>query len=453
LEQVPVARAAGLVSDEQLQSRIMNRMEALKLADASVYANHLETHPEEMAELLFKVNDMRRYEHMLVAISKNITDGIYRSELKEGLVYVNDAFVRMFGYASQEELMQAEALNLYAHPDDRQELQETLLEKHSYSNKEILFRKKDGTKFWGMISSQLTEGTDGKVWFDGVVTDISEHKEAEQQLKRLNKELRNRNQELEAHERALEEFNEQLRHKQEELEFTLKELSDRNFELDQLVYKTTHDLRAPLSSVMGLLTLVKMTPSENERTEYLSLVENRITKLDGFVTSMLSYAKASRSEFSKEPIDFKAMIGNCLSDLEYLPTYSLMKVFTNIDLAGKTYIGDPMRMQLVLSNIIANAFKYMRISSDLHELHINIGIENDKWLKMSFEDTGIGIEAQYLDRIFDMFFRGTNNSEGSGLGLYVVRQIVEQLGGRISVQSKVNRGTTFTVWLPFEHHT
>lgn len=435
-------------SAHDLKVRVESRRQTLSLSEED-YVTYLGSTPSEIAELCFDQQSHKEYVNMLDSISQNVNEGIFRSELDQGLVYVNDAFVSIFGYSSREELLNGDPISFYADSKDRQNLQDTLMREGSYSKREIRFRRKNGKVFWGMISSICTQDEDGYTWFDGVVTDISDRIEAEQTLRRLNKELTKQNKMLGAHKEALRKSNEQLKVQQAELEGALKTLSDRNFELDQLVYKVSHDLRAPLSSVSGLLNLIKLNESDSSRSQYIDLAEMRLAKLDGFIRSMLTYAKANRAEITEEPIDFQEIINESLQDLEYLPQFSRMKIYANINLNGLAFYGDKIRLQIVLSNIISNAFKYMNLG--VEESHLKIDIYPRKgMLHLLLEDNGLGIEDKYLQRVFEMFFRASNNSEGSGLGLYLVKQTVALLNGKIDFWSKPNKGTIFSVRLPMK---
>lgn len=447
ISNVPVGQITDL-SVKELQVRAKMRQKSLQL-NAQEYVAYLRENPSEIAELCFEQSILKEYENRIESINQNVNEGIFRSELEEGLVYTNNAFVQIFGYASQDELLAGDAVSFYANPDDRQELQDLLMRDGSYSKKEVLFRRKNGEKFWGMISSICKRDDDGSIWFDGVITDISDRKRAEEKLKFLNSELVEQNKMLASHQEALKESNEQLKEQQQELEEALKKLSEKNFELDQLVYKVSHDLRAPLSSVSGLLNLLKIEDSESSRTHYIGLAEMRLAKLDGFIRSMLAYAKANRSEITEEPIDFNLLIQEALQDLEYLPQFERMKVEANVELHGLVFYGDKIRLQIVLSNIISNAFKYMNLGVEESILKINIYLRKGR-LYMLVEDNGLGIEEKYLSRVFEMFFRATNNSEGSGLGLYLVKQTVELLEGKIDFWSKPNKGTIFSVSLPMK---
>ncbi|WP_420317601.1 PAS domain S-box protein [Ekhidna sp.] len=128
------------------------------------------------------LNKIRSREQLLESINKNINEAIYRSESSNGIIYVNEEFIRMFGYDSEQEIMEMDPMDLYKNPSQRAEIGDEVLSKGSIENKEVEFRRKDGSTFWGYLNSIKVKGVDGKVYFDGAVRNITREKEAEQAL-------------------------------------------------------------------------------------------------------------------------------------------------------------------------------------------------------------------------------------------------------------------------------
>ena len=263
------------------------------------------------------------------------------------------------------------------------------------------------------------------------VRDITLRKQNEFKIRALNEELVNQNWKLEARE--------------EELKLAMEELSERNFELDQFMYKTSHDLRSPLSSVLGLVNLAKLDSEKERVNDYLHKIEGRVRKLDEFVRSMLSYAKVSRAEVSTSAIDIEALVNSCVKELEYLENFK--KIDIQVSCKGRSaFKSDAMTLRLIIANIISNAFKYYNPLTKSH-LKIKIDISPLRAI-INFNDNGIGIHEEYLSKIFDMFFRATEKSEGSGLGMYIVKQAVDKLKGKIDIQSEYGKGTSIRLVIP-----
>jgi PAS domain S-box-containing protein len=385
-------------------------------------------------------------QRLLESINTNLSEGIYRSYSKGGLIYVNKAFAKMFGYNSPEEVLQIKSINLYANPTSREEPVKTLNEDKFRSNEETLFKRKDGSTFWGLNTYLITTDEEGAKIYDGAVRDITEQKVYKEELNKLNEELLQRNQALALQEMELEASNEELISNSENLVQTLEELSDRNFELDQLVYRTSHDLRSPLRSVLGLVNLFKIEV-KNEPHIYIDKIEDSILKMDVFIKSMLDYSRASRMDIKNGVIDIRNVIKEIITGLEFLEGYKTMKITTKVTGDEKTLILDQLRLRIVIGNILSNAIKYRNTKLEINTLDITVNILKKK-VSLVFEDNGIGISKKYLNKVFDMFYRATEQSDGSGLGMYIVKQSIDKLGGTINISSKLGVGSKIEIDLP-----
>jgi signal transduction histidine kinase/ligand-binding sensor domain-containing protein len=222
------------------------------------------------------------------------------------------------------------------------------------------------------------------------------------------------------------------------------ELRKLNNELDRFVYSTSHDLRAPLASILGLINLSRL--EKENREEYLNLIEKSVRKLDEFISEIIDYSRNARLEIEPVHIDFQTIVASILEDLEYLEENVSVK--KNISISGSgQYFNDKTRLRIILSNLISNAIKYR--NTWITDPRVNITISyNTRQAVLMVEDNGIGIVPDQLENIFKMFHRGSEQSKGSGLGLYIVKETVDKLGGTVTVKSKVGEGTAFEVIIP-----
>lgn len=385
-------------------------------------------------------------EKLLASINQNISEGMYRSYAAGGLVYVNQAFVDMYGYDSEEEILKVRSLDLYADPSSRSGATQSIKKDKYKSNVEVLYKRKDGSTFWGLNSYILTTDQDGNEIFDGAIRDISKQKKVALELEMLNRELTSQNSELALKEQELETFNEELISNRDNLVNILEELSDRNFELDQLVYRTSHDLRAPLRSVLGLTNLYNIEV-KNPPNTYVQKIEERIYKMDDFIKSMLDYSRASRLSVKYTEIDIDALINECLTDLEFLEEFKQVDLIKKIKTNSLKVVTDKLLLKIILSNIISNAFKYRNSLIENSFLRITVDVQQTI-IDISMKDNGIGIAKEHADKVFDMFYRATEKSDGSGLGMYIVKQSIDKLKGSITVESKEEIGTTFNIKIP-----
>lgn len=227
-----------------------------------------------------------------------------------------------------------------------------------------------------------------------------------------------------------------------------EELMKINKELDSFVYSVSHNLRAPLRSVLGLISLARMEDIKrgNYFNEYFSMIESSMTKLDETLLEILDYSRNARQDLKIEKIDIRKLLDDSLQSVQYMPGASQIEKAINVDEHGSLN-SDRYRISVILNNLISNAIKYHDVYKKEPFLHINIKVE-ENWTYMEFADNGIGIDKEYLDKVFDMFYRATLQNEGAGLGLYIVREAVEKLKGKITIKSQIGKGTTFTIEIP-----
>ncbi|MFL5730208.1 MAG: PAS domain S-box protein [Cytophagaceae bacterium] len=226
---------------------------------------------------------------------------------------------------------------------------------------------------------------------------------------------------------------------------TEMELLNTNFELDSFVYKASHDLKAPLRSVMGLIKLAKLEMKDKTQQMYLDMMNKSVYSLDAFIKDLTLFSRNSRLEIDSKLIRFPELVDETLNNLMFLENAYKIKINKNIEIKSEFY-SDITRIGTILNNLISNAFKYHRFENNSY---INILIETDAdRAKIVVEDNGSGIDPMYIDRIFDMFYRASEISYGSGLGLYIVKNAVNKLHGTIEVESALNKGARFKVVLP-----
>lgn len=223
-----------------------------------------------------------------------------------------------------------------------------------------------------------------------------------------------------------------------------EELKTRNAELDNFVYKVSHDLRAPLTSVLGLVHLSQMSGNTDSPLDYLKRIGAQVQQLDGFISDVLSHSKNLKMDVKIEQVNLAEMVKKAFTDLGYLDgadqvTYTLRQ-------SGPPLFSDPWRLSEVVRNLVSNAIKYRKENGTTQ---VEVQIETTpSQCTFIFKDTGLGIEADKLPKIFEMFYRASNRAQGSGLGLYIAKNAIERLQGKVHVTSVWQEGTTFTIRIP-----
>lgn len=241
-------------------------------------------------------------------------------------------------------------------------------------------------------------------------------------------------------------------HKRKKAERTLRQQNEElvkiNKELDSFVYSVSHNLRAPLMSVLGLINLVQIENTKNDQrvNQYFTMMQHSIHKLDDTLKEILDYSRNARSELNLERIDFKRVAEDSFERLRYMEGSDQITKSVCVEGSSEFY-SDVYRLSVVISNLVSNSIKYR----DVHKDHSIIDIAatiNAASLEIVFRDNGIGIGPTFIGKIFDMFFRATERSEGAGLGLYIVKETIDKLSGTIEVESAIGQGTTFRIRIP-----
>jgi PAS domain S-box-containing protein len=224
-----------------------------------------------------------------------------------------------------------------------------------------------------------------------------------------------------------------------------EELKTRNLELDNFVYKVSHDLRAPLASILGLINLTKLEVNQEDQNYYIELIEGQVNKLDHFIRDILSHSKNLKMSVVADKINFKEIVQHCFDDLGYLRAST--KVKRKITINQGDFYSDKWRINEIFRNLIGNAIKYRNpdVEENIVEVIVNI---SDTGCEIVVADNGIGIAEEKLPHVTEMFYRGTEESDGSGIGLYIVQKAIEKIEGTLKIVSKPLSGTKFEIWLP-----
>ncbi len=228
------------------------------------------------------------------------------------------------------------------------------------------------------------------------------------------------------------------------------QLTKTNEKLDRILYSASHDLRAPLHSIKGLMNLAAMDAQSENLKYYFTLADERIAKLDRFIVDILEFSRSTKNQLAIEQVSIHELVNEIADTLKYMEGASrieLIRDFSEIDFIST----DRRSLSVILSNLVSNSVKYHNYQQD--ELWIKIGVAraNDK-VCITVSDNGIGIPDEQQTKVFDMFFRATDQGSGSGLGLFIVKEIVDQLNGQISLHSTFGSGSKFSFCIPQEEN-
>jgi signal transduction histidine kinase len=224
-----------------------------------------------------------------------------------------------------------------------------------------------------------------------------------------------------------------------------QELSKRNTELDNFVYSVSHDLRAPIASVLGLINLAKKDKDRAMKDTYLDMINNSALQQDHFIKEILDQSRNSRLDVKREEILFQPIIDETFNQLSFAtPTGKGVEKIVSVQQV-KPFYCDRWRLKVILNNIISNAIRYRNGRDPVIKVNVEV---TEKGAQVSIEDNGKGIAKEHLNHVFRMFYRATDDGAGSGLGLYIVKETIDKLNGSIKIDSIEGKGTTVQLMIP-----
>lgn len=325
--------------------------------------------------------------------------GMFRTDATTGeILEANSKTWEMFGLKPAKGITTTQ---FYLNPGDRKKVLAPLFEKMTVENVEVQLKKADGTEFWVSFSGVYHQEEN---IIECVLIDITSRKENLLELQRL------------------------------------------NFELDNFVFHASHDLRSPLRSILGLVEILRMNPDKATLDNCIEMIENSVHRLDRFVVDLLSLSRNNRVDDLYTPINFAVELNSSLASFYNVAATQNLEVITKIR-QPVPFISDVTRLRIILNNLISNAIKYRSYHKERSYIAIEIKVTPQKAV-ITIEDNGEGIPKDKVNTVFDMFVRASESSNGSGLGLYIVKNVLAKMDGNITLTSEYSKGTTFTLEIP-----
>ncbi len=388
--------------------------------------SNLVSRQKSVTGYLCVLRDVTELEQFDLAMS-GANDGIWDWNLDTNTVHFDTRYYTVAGYEPQEFPSSFEAWASRVHPDDIERSQEAvdqyIAAGISRYDIEFRFRRKEGTWMWIRSRGKVVERNDeGKpIRFIGTHSDITARKQAEEALHRFNEEL-----ELRVRRRTAE-------------------LETANRELNEFAYIVSHDLKAPLRGINRLAHWLQEDYAGvlgEKGQEQLGLLSERVERMDALIDGVLRYSRATRDSERVESVDLNVLVPQVIDILVPPPHLTI-----RIDNTLPVITGDSVQLTQVFQNLLSNAMKFM----DKSDGTITIGcVDNGDAWTFRVEDNGPGIETRHHESIFQIFQSGVpqDDHESTGIGLTVVKKIVEFYGGHIEVESDVGQGTTFIFSFP-----
>ena len=225
-------------------------------------------------------------------------------------------------------------------------------------------------------------------------------------------------------------------------------LEEKTKELEMFLYRSSHDLRGPFTSLEGLVTLMKHENLNESAEELLEMFEQTLKTGKTLVDNLAIASEITNKTIESENIDFNKLLKQTITSLQHLDGFKNISFNINIPKELKFYSNSQM-LSSISQTLLQNAIKYKRPYTKTHTPFIIINVlKTNEGIKVSIKDNGMGIKEDEVDKIFDLYYRSNHTVDGTGLGLYITKNAVEKLNGTISATSIINKETQFDILLP-----
>ena len=407
---------------ERLESKVRERTDELTAANRRL---HMEINERKQAEKGLKASEER-----FRRLAENARDIIYRMSLPDGTYdYMSPAATALSGYTPEEFCGSPQLIRKIIHPDWQDYFEEQwsrLLQGEMPATYEYpIIHKSGALRWWNQRNILIRDAGGSIIAIEGIVTDITDRKLAEEEIRMLNQELEQR-----------------VRDRTAQLERANKEMR-------AFTYTVSHDLRAPLRHIDGFLELLQKaigTALDEQGRHYMEVIAGAANKMGCLIDDLLAFSRMGRHAMSFQPVDLGNLVREVIRELEP-------------EAAGRTIAwcigelpavgGDASMLRMVMTNLIANALKVTRPRG---KACIEVGCLPGQAAEavIFVRDNGVGFDMTYADKLFGVFQRlhCAEEFEGTGIGLATVRRIVARHGGRTWADGEPDRGATFYFALP-----
>jgi PAS domain S-box-containing protein len=405
------AEAALKNARDELEERVAQRTEELARAN-----RELQT---EIRERLQVERALRASEEKFRGIFENATEGIFQTTPEGAMITANPAMVRRLGYADESEVTRSLTRvreQLYVQPEKRDELLERLYRDGFVRNFETRYYRKDGSTIEVSLNVHMVgDGAGNPRYFEGIMTDITQRKRAE--------DLKIAKEAAEAATRTKSEF----------------------------LANMSHEIRTPMNAIIGLAELALRTELSPRQSDYLEKIRTASHSLLGIINDILDFSKMEAGRMRLEAIPFR--LDGVLDDLAdvfagKVAAKGLEMGVSAAEDVPRSLVGDPLRLAQVLMNLTSNALKFTESGQVLVAVSTERIDPEFALLRFAVRDSGIGISEAAMDRLFESFSQADSSTTrkygGTGLGLSICRQLVQLMGGEITVESAPGEGTTFS---------
>lgn len=375
----------------------------------------------EIADRKQAERDLRESQRRYQQLVEDLPVGIFRAsaEYDGKYVMVNPAYAKMLGYDSEQDLMNHEAKDVYKSPEMRQVFLEMLFQEETIQGLNLEFKKKDGQSIEALVTAHVVSNKEGKpLYLEGIIEDVTERNSLEKQIRQTQK--------MEA--------------------------------VGTLTGGISHDFNNILASIFGFTEAAKMRNSKGQDIEkYFDEILDAGLRARSLIKQMLAFSR--QTEVVRTATYLSPIIKETVKFLRAsLP--SSIRIKQDFIVEKATVWADPTQIHQILMNLCTNSSHAMGDRGGVLEIIIDQIVLDDssnlqlrdllpgEYIKISVADCGHGIPADIIDRIFEPFFTTKARGEGTGMGLAVIHGIVRDMDGTITVESTLEKGSCFNIFLP-----
>lgn len=363
-------------------------------------------HLTDISERQQKEAALRLSEQKYRTLVEKMDEGLILTDLEENTLFVNDRMAQMLGW-EKSEMLGKKTYEFFGGPENKALLLEKLaFRKQGISDQyEIKADRPDDTPLWLLVTGAPYTDSEGEViGAIAIVTDISDRKHTELKLK------------------------------------------DANRELDAFVYKASHDLKGPLASIIGLTNIAKEEVKEPKAIEYFDLISKSTHRLDSILLELIDVTRINKATLESKRILLFDFVRDIINSLKHKANSNPIDFRIQISETQELH-SDPKLLTSILQNLVLNSINYHNLNQEDPFVAIKAKPKLNG-VEIEIEDNGQGINETQQAKVFEMFYRGNSSSEGSGLGLYIVKNSIEKLKGKFEMNSWEGEGTRFIIYLP-----
>lgn len=217
--------------------------------------------------------------------------------------------------------------------------------------------------------------------------------------------------------------------------------------IEKFINCCSHSLRSPIKTIQGLAYVLEQhDPSENDSKKLLKLIDDTALKMENVLTQLEQFLQNSKKEIVKESLDLDQLVRGVVLDYQHSLKARSIDLTVEVE-QSQPFFSDSGKLRFILSQIVLNAIQFYDNEKTRSFINIKVNVLSSS-CEISILDNGIGIQQESQDKIFQLFYRGSDKAQGPGIGLYAARVIIDKMGGKISVDSRLHHGTKFFLWVP-----